>query len=102
MHRLLVLWFGLVAIAQFATAQSVDEQYVRIYNLSQQADALRGAGDDQSALSKYLEAQTTLTQIQRVSPTWNPKVVSFRLNYLATKIAAIQETPAAANLPPTT
>ncbi len=102
MNRLFVLMVGLLVLTQFAPAQSVDEQYVRIYNLIQQADALRASGDDQGALPKYLEAQTALAQIQRVNPTWSPKVVSYRLNYLATKIAAIQEVSPAANLPPAT
>lgn len=96
MNRLFVFLIGLVAVARVAVAQSTDEQYVRIYNLIQQADALRVAGDVQEALPKYLEAQTALTQIQRVNPTWNPKVVSYRLNYLAGKIAEIP----GANLPP--
>ncbi len=102
MSRLLVLLFGLFVFTHFAAAQSADEQYVRIYNLIQEADALRASGDDQSALSKYLEAQTGLKQIQRVHPTWQPKVVSYRLNYLDTKITAVQETAPAAKLPPTT
>jgi Flp pilus assembly protein TadD len=102
MSRLLVLLFGLFVFTHLAAAQSAEQQYVRIYNLIQEADALRASGDDQSALSKYLEAQSGLTQIQRVHPTWQPKVVSFRLNYLATKITAVQETAPAAKLPPTT
>lgn len=98
MNRLFAVMLGLFAVVQVAGAQSVDEQYVRIYNLIQQADALRASGDESEALPKYLEAQTALTQIQRVNPTWNPKVVSYRLNYLANKIAAIP----GANLPPST
>ena len=102
MNRLFVLLSGLLVVTQLAAAQSVEEQYVRIYNLIQQADALRASGDAPSALPKYLEAQTSLAQIQRVNPTWSPKVVGYRLNYLAGKIAAIQEAAPAANLPPAT
>ncbi|MGC3961158.1 MAG: hypothetical protein QM813_25490 [Verrucomicrobiota bacterium] len=102
MKRLFVLLIALWVLTSGAPAQTVDEQYVRIYNLIQQADALRQSGDDQSALPKYLEAQTTLNLIQRQNPTWQPKVVSFRLNYIANKIAAISAAAPAANLPPTT
>jgi Flp pilus assembly protein TadD len=98
MNRLFVLIVGLIAVVQITGAQTADEQYVRIYNLIQQADALRTSGAAQEALPKYLEAQTALTQIQRINPLWNPKVVSYRLNYLATRIAEIP----GAQLPPTT
>jgi tetratricopeptide (TPR) repeat protein len=88
MTRLLViallLWCGVTS-----WAQSTDEQYVRIYNLIQQGDALEAAGKPEEALPKYLEANTALKQIKQVYPTWNPVVVNYRLRYLAAKIEAI-------------
>jgi len=78
----------LVAGILSAQAQSPEDQYVRIYNLIQQADALNGNGQFPQALPKYLEAQSALQRIQKVSPEWNPKVVNFRLNYIAEKIDA--------------
>lgn len=103
MKRLFILMFGLAVLTHSAFAQSTEEQYVRVYNLIQQADALRQSGDDQSALPKYLEAQTTLNLIQRQNPTWQPKVVGFRLNYIASKIAAIPgATPVTTPIAPTT
>ena len=79
----------LVAGILSARAQSPEDQYVRIYNLIQQADALNSNGQFVQALPKYLEAQSALQRIQKVSPEWNPKVVNFRLNYLAEKIDAV-------------
>ena len=65
-----------------------DDQYVRIYNLIQEADKLNSGGQPSEALPKYLEAQTALQRFQKGYPDWNPKVISFRLNYVAAKIAA--------------
>jgi tetratricopeptide (TPR) repeat protein len=42
-------------------------------------------------LAKYTEARTALEKIQKSNPEWNQTVVSFRLNYLAGKIAALSK-----------
>ncbi len=82
---LTLLAAGIVA----ASGQGYDDQYVRIYNLIQQADALGASGKSDLALPKYLEAQTSLQRIQKLNPTWQPKVVNFRLRYLEEKISDI-------------
>ncbi len=102
-HFFVLLLVGSLGLLT-AVAQGPDEQYVRIYNLIQQADALRASGESEQALSRYLEANTALTQIKRVYPTWQPKVVDFRLSYLSEKIEAISGSqpvarPAAATAP---
>lgn len=98
----------LMALALSVRAQSSEEQYVRIYNLIQQADTLNGNGQFAQALPKYLEAQSALQRIQKFNPTWNPKVVSYRLSYIAEKIetgpapmatAPAKKTPSAPNIP---
>ena len=78
----------LLAVSLGVRAQSSEEQYVRIYNLIQQADALNSNGQFTQALPKYLEAQSALQRIQKFNPTWNPKVVSYRLGYVAERIEA--------------
>jgi tetratricopeptide (TPR) repeat protein len=87
----LLLWCGVTS-----WAQSTDEQYVRIYNLMQQGVALEASGQSEAALTKYLEANTELKQLKRVYPSWNPKVVDYRLRFLAERIEAIP-----AGIPPT-
>lgn len=89
MNRLFVVLIGLALGALVASAQSPEEQYVRIYNLIQQADSLRASGQPEQALTKYLEANTALSQIQRIYPEWQSNVVKFRLRYLEEKIEAI-------------
>jgi tetratricopeptide (TPR) repeat protein len=97
MNRISVFWIVLFT-AGFLTAraqQSADSQYLNLYSVIQQADGLAGSGDLRQALAKYIEAQAQLQQFQNAFPDWNPKIVTFRLKYLAGKIADLT-----AQLPP--
>src|SRR5438093_2282430 len=76
----------LLATLSVALADSPDEEYVRIYDLIQEADSLSRDGQTTQARAKYLQAQTDLQTFQKANPSWNPKVVSYRLKYLAAKI----------------
>jgi tetratricopeptide (TPR) repeat protein len=79
-----------------AQAQALDDDYVRIFNLIQEADSLSSAQPSQ-ALLKYREAQQGLDRLRKGSPDWNPGAVAFRMRYVATKIAALApSTPAPA------
>jgi cytochrome c-type biogenesis protein CcmH/NrfG len=88
-------FFATLAVALFlalpmARAQeNPDDQYVIIYTLIQQGDTYEDSGQAQRALENYTEAQRELQKFQQVYSDWNPNIVSFRLNYLAQKIAAI-------------
>ncbi len=89
MKQLCALFVLVLALGRLsAPAQSVDDQYVGIYNLIQQGDVLT-ASQPAEALTKYLAAQTALQRLQTLSPDWNPKVVNFRLGYLADKISEL-------------
>ena len=98
----LALFFAIpAALAQ----QSPDDQYVIIYTLIQQGDANVDAGQPKQALGDYVEAQRELKKFQQVYSDWNPKIVSFRLNYLADRITALTpqqatNAPAPATVPP--
>ena len=91
-----------------ARAEGPDDQYIRIYNLIQEADKLNSGGQPSEALPKYLEAQASLQRFQKGYPDWNVKVISFRLNYVAAKAAAasprvpapVAPTPASAGAKP--
>ena len=102
MKRLFALvGFVLVVLASQARAQSLEEQYVRIYNLIQQGDTFVESGDRSQALARYVEAQTALQRLQQLNPGWNEKVVKFRLNYLATKIGDLTAKSPPTAQPPT-
>lgn len=81
--------FALLLAVPGARAEGPDDEYVRIYNLIQEADKRDRGGQLSEALPKYLEAQAALQQFRKGQPDWNPKVVGFRLNYMADKIAAL-------------
>ena len=97
MKRSLALVLTLVLGTLCARADALDDQYVRIYNLIQEADLLNSNGQINQSLSKYLDAQNALQKFHRINPDWNPKVVNFRLNYLNTKVAATSAQPISAD-----
>ena len=72
-------------------ADEADDQYMSIYGVIQQADSLSATGKDDAALAKYRAAQKALQTFQHGYPAWNAKVVSFRLSYVAEKIAVLQD-----------
>jgi tetratricopeptide (TPR) repeat protein len=88
-------FFAACALALFlalplARAQeNPDDQYVIIYTLIQQGDSYVDAGQPQKALGNYQEAQSELQKFQQAYGDWNPNIVSFRLNYLSSRIAAL-------------
>ena len=94
-----------VVLLSPAHAQSggADDQYVIIYSLMQQGDSSDSSGQPRQALAQYLAVQAELQQFARIYPDWNPRIVNFRLNYLAEKIAQVtQKLPVVTNLPPET
>ena len=75
-----------VALPQARAQQNPDDQYIAIYSLIQQAEALQAADQPRSALAGYTQALAELQKFQKVFPDWDSKIVSFRLNYLAEKV----------------
>lgn len=77
-------------------AEAQDDQYLRIYGLIQEGDALAASGEGTQGLARYLEAQSALKQFQRMFPDWNPGVVKYRIEYLAARISEATTQPSAA------
>ena len=84
-------------------ADEKEDEYLRIYDIVQSADTLNSAGKLSPALAKYREAEGALLTFKRNYPEWNPTSVSYRLHYLATKIAEVSgkiaNPPTATGLP---
>lgn len=96
MKHLRALIVALFIVVGWTTqAQSPDEQYVGIFTTIQQADALLASGDAHTAVARYLDAQAALRKLRTVYPNWNPKVVQFRLDYVAGKVAGVTVKPSA-------
>jgi hypothetical protein len=72
-----------------ARAQGPDDEYVQIYSVIQEADALNSGGSLSQAMAKYLEAQAALQHFQKSYPDWNPRIFSYRVSYVKDKIAAL-------------
>jgi hypothetical protein len=85
----------LLGVCPLAQADLGDDQYLQIYTLIQQADELSSSGKAALAKAKYQEAQTALKGFKIDYPSWNVKLVAYRLNYVAQKLAALSETPRA-------
>jgi Flp pilus assembly protein TadD len=85
------LWLPLAARA----AESPEDRYIAIYDLIQEADSLNDANDTRAAQAKYTAAQAELKKFAGEFPTWNVKIVNFRLNYLSGKISPVVLKPSA-------
>ncbi len=89
MKRLRLL-LGVFALAPaLLLAQGPDEQYVRIYQVIQEADRLSGTGQTRAAAAKYVEAREALIRFSAIFPGWNERVVNYRINYISTKLAPL-------------
>ncbi|MGA2854873.1 MAG: tetratricopeptide repeat protein [Verrucomicrobiota bacterium] len=78
-----------VALPPARAQQNPDDQYIAIYSLMQQADALQAAGQPRQALAGYTQAQAGLQKFQKMFPYWSPEIVTYRLNYLADKVRGL-------------
>jgi Tfp pilus assembly protein PilF len=91
MKLLLAIVLLLSALLTSARAQEdADSRYIVIYSVIQQADSDLNNGESGAALTAYQSAQTQLLKFQRIYPDWNTDIVSYRLNDLSEKIAALQ------------
>ncbi|SRR6266568_50118 len=95
----LALLYGSV----FLRAEGPDDEYVRIYDLIQQADGLAESGRGELARQKYSEARTELDRVQKEYPAWNEQLIEFRLNYVLEKLglAKPETKPALTSAEPT-
>jgi tetratricopeptide (TPR) repeat protein len=69
--------------------QSSDDQYIAIYTLIQQADALQADGQPRQALADYTQALADLQKFQKLFPDWTPTIVSYRMGYLTDKVNSL-------------
>jgi hypothetical protein len=76
-----------------ALADGADDDYLAIFNLLDEADTLVAKSNTNLAVAKYREAYNSLLQFKKTHPDYNPKVVTFRINYAAAKVTALTEPP---------
>jgi tetratricopeptide (TPR) repeat protein/HAMP domain-containing protein len=93
-HVLLGALLFLVAPG-LAWGQSPDDRYVRVYSLIEAADKQSESGQSREALTKYLEAQVAIKELQQTYPDWKPRLVAFRLEYISSKLEPLAKRVAA-------
>lgn len=79
-----------------ADATENDDRYFRIYGLIEQGDAFNKGGQVEKAKAKYGEAEKALKELKQLYPTYNAKLVTARLTYLAEKIKVLSQPPVTA------
>lgn len=97
---LLAVFFLASRLAQAAGADP-DDLYLRIFGLMDQANTLTTGGHTERAIAKYRQAQAELQRLQRDFPEWNPKIVSYRVQYLAQKVDSLTHNAPEQNAPAT-
>jgi tetratricopeptide (TPR) repeat protein len=87
--KCLALMFFLLSVAllPLRAQQAADDRYLAIYSQIEQADQMSAPAQAGLMLPKYVKAQDDLQTFQKIYPDWNPKIISFRLEYVAQKIA---------------
>lgn len=68
-----------------------DDDYLNIYSIITHANQQAANGNATLAHTNYLIAQTDLLIFQQANPTWQPRIMAYRLKYLADKIAGTPE-----------
>lgn len=100
MHRIFVFASALLfALALPLAAAGPDDEFIEIYGLIQQADSLNTSGQSTPARQKYEQAETALKKFQKAHPSWNVKLIQFRLNYVAKKLEALPADQAVVTTP---
>ena len=101
-----IRWLGLALVCLAGLGQiraaSPEDQFVSIYELLQRGDALRGTGRVLEARDIYEQARTALLKLQADYPNWNPKIINYRLNYIAERIGPPPTAPGPTLAPPST
>ena len=87
---------GLVIVLAARAFAGADDDFIAVYNLIQQADVSRDAGQVGAARRAYADAQQKLAELHRSYPTWNERVIAYRQRYVAEKLAALPPDPNAA------
>lgn len=99
--QLLALALLFSVLATRLCGQTPDDKYLKIYSLLEEADKLGGAGDTRQAVPKYLEVQNAIKELQASNPDWNSKLLTYRLDYISSRLEALTK-KAATNLSPAT
>jgi Flp pilus assembly protein TadD len=91
-----VVWALVWFVAMPLWAEGPDDLFVRAYSLMQQGDALQAGGQGQAARDRYQEARSLLMQLRTTYPSWNEKIVSYRIGYISERVGGPASGPGGA------
>ncbi len=81
--------FSLFACDQMVqAAQSLQDQYLQIYLLIQEADKLETDGQKAAAYKRY---QTALSRLEALPKDWEPGIVNYRIHFCKDKLTSLQD-----------
>jgi Flp pilus assembly protein TadD len=83
MNWALVGLLALPLISNQVRSQGADQDYIEIYKLIKEADQYRDTGLAEQAATAYAQASNRLRTFQKTNPSWNNRVIDFRLKYIA-------------------
>src|SRR5688572_28262686 len=83
-----------------AQTGSPDELYLQAYESIQEADQLMQNGQHERARDRYLQAETRLKKLKSSHPSYNPKAVDFRLEFVTERVKGLPATKAPAEQKP--
>lgn len=82
----IILAFVFHLASSSAHGSPADDSYYQVYTLIDKGDELQKSGQKERAIAKYQQALKGLREIKSLHPTYNPKLVSARLDYLYEQI----------------
>ena len=85
----------LLVVVGTVSGQSADDRYVQVYSMIEEADKLNDGGQARQAVTKYLEAQVALKELQQSFPDWNKKIIAYRLSYISSRLEPLAKKTAA-------
>lgn len=80
------LLFSPLSLKAEETQRDVDDLYIEVYNTILGADEAWQMGKKRDAYELYQRAQEFLENIKKEFPSWNQKLIDFRLSYVKTKM----------------
>lgn len=86
-HRFRFLWLPLLCMGMALAGP--DDDYIAVYRTLSNADAEQIQGHLRDARRNYQEARERLLALHRAYPSWNEKVVGFRLRYIEEKLTQL-------------
>lgn len=95
-----MVFLALLGLGSGAFGQGPDSNYVRIYQMIQDADTLRNGGQTTQAAERYRQAHEALTRFHEENPSWHENIVQFRLNYIVSRLEPLGGLSVKTNAPP--